>query len=122
MSLFFWETTQKARERHFCDFCCGFIEPGQEYTRKAWNIGKGRLLILREHDSPVCEQEEDPEWVRTQQTQIKLGVAIMLEVRVMEVLKVQIDGSTVTEQESVLVPTFATETVPDWDNDEDIAF
>lgn len=112
MSLFFWETTRKARIGHFCDWCCGFIEPGQTYTRKAWNIGQGRFLILKEHSDPYCEQEE-PEWVETAHLQAELGVAIMLEVRIIEVLKIQIDGSTITEQESVLVPAFVTETLTD---------
>lgn len=116
MCQFFWETTQKARVAHFCDWCFQYIEPGEVYTRKAWKVGPDQFHIIREHVSPECERDE-PEWFRSELQRPKVALTIALEYTVVEVSLIQLDGSTVSVEESILVPKLVLETPKDDDTE-----
>lgn len=48
MPILLGDTEHTARKRHFCDSCCGRIEPGQRYRRQR-TIWEGEFGIYKAH-------------------------------------------------------------------------
>jgi hypothetical protein len=116
-----WESTHKARRHHYCDHCNERIERGNVYRREVMIMHDGRLMVFAYHESPDCPiidmDFEEP-------SEIEALEVVAIEVRMVAVQKVQINGEIVTEYESQYVPTIVPELEPgpQDDNDDDIAF
>ena len=117
----FWESRQKARREHFCDCCCNWIQPGEIYVRRVWNPQPGVLLVLREHEHPSCPLNEAEE--AFQRERVVFSMPIVLEIRIREVVALQVDGKPVIRHEPEIVPVIAGEVDDDTDDsDEEILF
>lgn len=49
---------------HWCDCCCTYIQPGEEYEGRVELVrmnGKKKLIVWKEHCNPCCEPPEDPD-------------------------------------------------------------
>ena len=110
----FWESVQKARLEHFCDWCCNYIEPGMTYSRKVWVPRKGSFHVMCEHVSPRCPPNMGELHMLEimQKEQATLGVPIAFEMRVKEMLVIERDGRTRVEYESEAVPVIGFATPP----------
>src|SRR6185437_1898396 len=112
MSEFFWESVQKARKEHFCDWCCNWIEPGQIYSRRIWSPrGTRNFHVMREHETPHCPpnigEELHKEMMREERAALGVPIAFVAEVR--EVLKVELNGKTIVEPETHFTPKLVCE-------------
>lgn len=101
---FFWESTQRARRTHFCDWCFEYISPGQLYRRQYCSDFRGGLRnkLICEHVDPGCPLEHDIR-VAAPPEREELGVptVLMLENRLVQ--RVLINGEVVTEPEAYVV-------------------
>ncbi len=124
MSEMFWESVQKARKEHFCDWCCNWIDVGDTYSRRAWVPRKGSFHIMREHVDPVCPPSIDEERMAElmREEEVALGVAIVFVAEVRQVVKVGVGGETLVETEHRFTPTLICEAEPSADFDEEIPF
>ncbi len=100
----FWESTQKARKEHFCEWCCEWIQPGELYERHVWVPQRGRFYVMNRHLDPDCPEERFmgvPQEMPVEQT---VSLALVMELK--SVMRVLIDGKTETrfEPEWVLKP------------------
>lgn len=53
-----------ARDEHWCDCCCTYIQPGEEYKGIVEVIKKGgrsKVIVWKEHINPCCELPEPPD-------------------------------------------------------------
>ncbi len=113
MSEFFWESIRKARREHFCDLCHHWIQPGETYTRTTWAPrGMRSFHVLKEHYLPHCppnEGEEEKSLKTSFEEYATPGVPIVIVTEVRQVLKIGVNGQTITESElhftSKLLPT-----------------
>lgn len=118
MSQIFWETYHRARISHFCTRCFGYIEAGEKYQRMAWRPRRDQLVILKQHE--WCEYPEDPD-NEDVFDEMEGCEVISLEIKVVAVLKMQINGQTIVEHETIVVPTIISE--DSWgDSEDDIPF
>lgn len=49
---------------HWCDSCCSYIHPGEQYEGTVYVSGdcrEHRLVVFRSHINPVCEPPDDPD-------------------------------------------------------------
>lgn len=128
MSEYFWESVQKARKEHFCDWCCNWIQPGEVYTRRIWAPrGTRSFHVMREHDTPGCPPNigEEIAMEMMREERAALGVPIMFVAEQRQVLKVGLSGETIVESETHFTPKLVCEAVPRDDSgfdDEEIPF
>lgn len=52
--------THTAQREHWCDNCCNYIVPGQQYEGIVETTGKG-IIVWKKHVNPECEFPPDPE-------------------------------------------------------------
>ena len=110
MGQFFWESKQKARRSHFCDFCCNEIARGDTYHRMAWRP-RGSLAVIRQHaDCPPNEIEEEMVAEMARELAAAACVPLAYEIRMREVVMSSLNGDPITVQETELVLTI--ESVP----------
>lgn len=53
-----------AHDYHFCDVCCEYIFPGEQYKGIVYvkkDTEKKRIVIHKSHSNPYCEPPENPE-------------------------------------------------------------
>jgi hypothetical protein len=60
--MFFDRRTHTARQKHWCDRCCEWILPGQEYERLVDCADSDCLMVFKFHSNPSCEFPEEPEY------------------------------------------------------------
>jgi hypothetical protein len=104
MAMIFWESTQRARNAYWCDWCRTDILPGQLYERKFWSNFRGGLRnkLMCEHVDPPCPRDHDirePDHVEREE----LGVPMVLMLENRLVQKVLVGGEVVTETEATVV-------------------
>lgn len=104
MSLFFWESTQRAKRPHFCDWCFNWIQPGEVYKREAWVPQKGVFRIMKQHSNPDCPRgilEELAADLEAERAHLGVPIGLVLENRLVQ--KILMDGTVAIETE--VVPT-----------------
>jgi hypothetical protein len=98
MSVHIWETVQKARHQHFCDYCCEWIVPGSTYARWLWKAGGRSFLVMRQHRDPGCVLDT----YGMEESACAFPITYRLALKSVEL--VQRDGRVITEYHSRLVP------------------
>ena len=96
----FWESTQKARREHFCDHCCNWIMPGDEYSRYAWVPQPGRFFILKKHMWPECPPDE---YAHANSEEIEVAVSFRYALTYKAVTLMRVDGTTETKMQPEFV-------------------
>lgn len=101
--------TRRARKEHCCNICMGTIKPGSEYELQVTMVTRGSkrnpasFHVWKTHtDAPFCDDEFERIDREHAETPVAQVVAMAVENRV--VLKVGLNGETITETEMVLVP------------------
>ena len=123
--------TRRARKEHCCNICMGPIRRGRDYdyevvmTRRGSKRNKTLFYVWRTHtEAPACD-EQATEYER-QFMEVPAAVVAVLKFENRVVQKIAINGSVVTETESVLVSSFVNESeIRDnsgSDDEDDIAF
>ena len=115
----FWESTQKARKGHFCDYCFSSIEPGETYTRKVWVPQRGTFHVMKEHALPSkCPENEFGPQAHQEQA---LAVPIALALTTKQVVLVAQNGEPIIENRTVIEPVVV-QAVPARSQEEDVSF
>lgn len=102
MNEIFWPSVQKARKEYFCDNCCNQILQGETYHREVWVPREGSFHVMRRHEYPsICPSNLSDEIYAEMLAEEKVAIAVTMVVveEVVEVLKIALNGSIVSERE-----------------------
>jgi hypothetical protein len=48
-----------AQKEHFCDTCCSYIMPGEQYRGSVY-ANKNHVFVIKAHSNPSCDFPPDP--------------------------------------------------------------
>jgi len=51
--------TSIANVSHFCDNCCRYIQPGEQYEGTVYSTDKHGIIVTKKHINPCCDWPDD---------------------------------------------------------------
>lgn len=51
--------TSVANTSHFCDNCCRYIQPGEQYEGVVYATDKNGIIVSKKHVNPACDWPDD---------------------------------------------------------------
>ena len=51
--------TSVANTSHFCDSCCRYIQPGEQYEGIVYATDKNGIIVSKKHVNPACDWPHD---------------------------------------------------------------
>jgi hypothetical protein len=59
---FLRDYTSIANTQHFCDCCCRYIQPGEQYRGIVYVTKKHGILVTKQHENPGCDWPDPEEY------------------------------------------------------------
>ena len=53
--------THIANTQHFCNYCCRYIQSGEQYEGLVYASDKNGIIVFKQHVNPACDGPDD-EW------------------------------------------------------------
>ena len=51
--------TSVAHAEHFCNNCCRYIQPGEQYEGIVYATDKHGIIVSKQHINPACDWPDD---------------------------------------------------------------